>query len=104
MRLTLLNGLIGSAVGLGLLAPAAAFAQHTGGGYHHYPKCDGSHTLPILDKHYIKRYCGPTVNPGTCFGYYPTRWTQWEVACPEGGGCEMPVYGPGPGPVGVQIL
>ena len=29
--------------------------------------------------------CGPSLNPGTCYGYYPTKWRRWEEACPQGG-------------------
>src|SRR5262245_29424981 len=90
MRLLRLNTLVGVAVGLGLLAPAAAHAQYT-----HQVKCDGKQTLPIFDKHYIKKYCGPTICPGSCFGYFPTKWTPWDAACP-GADCGEGVIGYGP--------
>lgn len=55
-------------------------------------KCPEQKMYPVFDSHYIKKFCGPTVNPGTCFGFYHTQWRSWHEAC-----CE-PVP-PNPGPV-----
>ena len=49
------------------------------------PKC-GSHGLviyPRFEKHYIKKFCAPTICPGSCFGYFQTKWTPWQSACPQ---------------------
>ena len=50
------------------------------------PLC-ATKTYPISDWAYIRKFCGPTLNPGTCYGYYPTKWRRWEEACPTGNGC-----------------
>jgi hypothetical protein len=54
-------------------------------------KCPEQKMYPVFDSHYIKKFCGPTVNPGTCFGFYHTQWRPWHEACNE------PVP-PNPGP------
>lgn len=51
------------------------------------PLC-ATKTYPISDWAFIRKYCGPTLNPGTCYGFYPTKWRRWEEACPKGAaGC-----------------
>ena len=59
-----------------------------------YPHC-ATKTYPISDWKYISKYCGPTLNPGTCYGYYPTKWRRWEEICPTGGegGCAATLPG-----------
>lgn len=90
---------IGAAVGLWLCGPTPALAQYT-----KQTTCVGKQTLPRFDKHYIKKYCGPTICPGSCFGFFPTKWTRWEDACP-GGDCGDPTavgyYGPVPNAPGI---
>lgn len=50
------------------------------------PRC-ATKTYPISDWKYISKYCGPTLNPGTCYGFSPTKWRRWDEACPTGIGC-----------------
>ncbi len=66
-----------------LFAPNKHFARYPDA---NYPRC-ATKTYPISDWKYISKYCGPTLNPGTCYGYYPTKWRRWEEACPTGSGC-----------------
>jgi len=96
MARTALKTLFGLALGVWLYGPTPASAQYT-----KQPTCIGKQTLPRFDKHYIKKYCGPTICPGSCFGYFPTKWSRWEDVCP-GGDCGDPTavgYIPGDGTV-----
>lgn len=88
MRISRLSFVAGAAAAFGLFGPAPAFAQYT-----KQVTCDGKKTLPIFDKHYIKKYCGPTICPGSCFGFFPTKWSQWETLCPPGGDCAGGLHG-----------
>lgn len=47
------------------------------------PRC-ATKTYPISDWKYISKYCGPTLNPGTSYGFSPTKWRRWDEACPTG--------------------
>jgi hypothetical protein len=100
----------GVALLAGLATAGTSHAQYT-----HQPQHLGKKTLPVFDKHYIKHYKFPTVNPGSCFGYYPTKWTRWEDACPPGMNCggeiqtlpagELPAQGlPLPAPQPLQPM
>jgi hypothetical protein len=80
-----LKYVVGLAVGVWLFGPTLASAQYT-----KQTTCVGKKTLPVSDKHYIKKFCGPTVCPGSCFGYFPTKWTRWEDACAGDGTCGDP--------------
>ncbi len=85
-----------------LFGTGALFAPNK----HHGRMPDANHplcatkTYPISDWHYIRKYCGPTLNPGTCYGYYPTKWRKWEDICPQANpgfpGDAMPVLSGGP--------
>lgn len=57
------------------------------------PACIGRSNYPLSDWHYIRQFCGPTLHPGTCHGYYPTKWRKWEESCP-GGVCGTAAGGP----------
>ena len=46
----------------------------------------GQRMYPVFDNRYIRQYCKPTINPGSCFGHYKTQWTPWGGACPNWGG------------------
>lgn len=72
------------------------------------PAC-ATDTYPLSDWAYIRKYCGPTLIPGTCYGHFQTKWRKWEDHCPQGvGGCApasalsalapMPVYAAPPHP------
>jgi hypothetical protein len=75
---------LGGAAGL-----PAAHAQHwgpacgTSGGLFAKKDCPGRHANPVFDSRYIKKYCGPTVNCESCFGFYRTQWRSWAEACNE---------------------
>lgn len=56
----------------------------------------GLRMYPFSDKRYIRQFCYPTINPGSCFGHYKTQWTPWGAACPGWGGGEALNYGPAP--------
>lgn len=60
-----------------------------------YPLC-ATKAYPLSDWKFISKYCGPTLNPGTCYGYYPTKWRRWEEICPQGGeaGCAATMPAP----------
>lgn len=50
------------------------------------PSCVGRSSYPLSDWHYIRQFCGPTLQPGTCHGYHATKWRKWEETC-SGAGC-----------------
>jgi len=60
------------------------------------PACIGRSSYPLSDWHYIRQFCGPTLQPGTCFGYNPTKWRKWEETCAGVGGCAAPELVPPP--------
>lgn len=39
-------------------------------------------TYPKSDWAYIRKYCGPTIIPGSCYGHFQTKWRKWEDHCP----------------------
>lgn len=43
----------------------------------------GLKQYPTFDSHYIKKFCAPTICPGSCFGHFQTKWTPWAYACPQ---------------------
>ena len=45
-------------------------------------KCSQRQKL-LLESRYIKQHCQPTIAPGSCFGYFPTKWSTWDAACPQ---------------------
>lgn len=51
------------------------------------PECVGRSSYPLSDWHYIRQFCGPTLQPGTCYGHFQTKWRKWEDHCPNPGGC-----------------
>jgi hypothetical protein len=51
------------------------------------PGCVGRSSYPLTDWHYIRQFCGPTLHPGTCHGYYATKWRKWDDSCATPGGC-----------------
>ncbi len=50
------------------------------------PGCVGRSSYPLSDWHYIRQFCGPTLQPGTCHGYHATKWRKWEDTCATAGG------------------
>ena len=42
----------------------------------------GMKAFPFSDERYIRQFCGPHVNSGSCFGYYKPQITPWGAACP----------------------
>jgi len=46
------------------------------------PAC-ATRTYPLSDWAYIRKYCGPSLIPGTCYGHFQTKWRRWEEACPQ---------------------
>jgi hypothetical protein len=61
------------------LAAGTASAQDCKG-----PNCPGQKIYPKLESQYIKKFCGPTIIPGSCHGHFQTQWRKWEDACPNG--------------------
>lgn len=51
------------------------------------PACVGRSSYPLSDWHYIRQFCGPTLQPGTCYGHHQTKWRRWDEACAGVGGC-----------------
>jgi hypothetical protein len=39
-------------------------------------------SFPLSDWAYIRRFCGPQLIPGSCYGHYQTKWRKWEDHCP----------------------
>lgn len=68
-----------------LFAPNKDLSRRPNG---NQPLC-ATRTYPLSDWAYIRKYCGPTLNPGSCYGHYQTKWRKWEDVCPQGGegGC-----------------
>ncbi len=68
-----------------LFAPNKDLSRRPNG---NQPLC-ATRTYPLSDWAYIRKYCGPTLNPGSCYGHYQTKWRKWEEVCPQGGdgGC-----------------
>jgi len=42
-------------------------------------------SYPLSDWAYIRKFCGPQLIPGSCYGHYQTKWRKWEDHCPNGG-------------------
>ncbi len=49
------------------------------------PYC-ANNNFPLSDWNYIRKYCGPTLIPGSCYGHFQTKWRKWEDHCPGGSG------------------
>ena len=64
-----------------LFAPNKHHQKHMPDANH--PLC-ATKTYPLSDWHYIRQFCGPTLNPGSCYGHYQTKWRQWSDICPQG--------------------
>lgn len=47
------------------------------------PAC-ANNNFPLSDWAYIRKYCGPTLIPGTPYGHFQTKWRKWED---HAGGC-----------------
>jgi hypothetical protein len=45
-------------------------------------------SFPLSDWAYIRRFCGPQLIPGSCYGHYQTKWRKWEDHCPNGTGTD----------------
>ena len=41
-------------------------------------------SYPLSDWAYIRKFCGPQLIPGSCYGHYQTKWRKWEDHCPGG--------------------
>lgn len=48
-----------------------------------YPHCS-TKAFAISNRKQCGNSCGPTLNPDSCSGYYPTKWRRWEEICPQG--------------------
>ncbi len=81
-----------------LFAPNKDLSRRPNG---NQPLC-ATRTYPLSDWAYIRKYCGPTLNPGSCYGHYQTKWRKWEDVCPQGreGGCA----GTTPGATSMSIM
>ena len=86
------TGLGGSGTGVGLFAnnpPWWRKRQMIDG--QNQPAC-AVNSFPLSDWAYIRRYCRPTIIPGTCYGHFQTTWRKWEDHCPQqaagGVGCD----------------
>jgi hypothetical protein len=84
------NGCVGN--GIGLFAPDrfTLFKRPDG----NQPAC-ATRTYPLSDWNYIRKYCGPTLIPGTCYGHFQTKWRSWGEACPQEAGEFGPAGMPG---------
>jgi hypothetical protein len=58
-------------------------------------------SYPLSDWAYIRKFCGPQLIPGSCYGHYQTKWRKWEDHCPGGTGADgacvpgsMPINAP----------
>lgn len=58
------------------------------------PSCVGRSSYPLSDWHYIRQFCGPTLQPGTCHGYHQTKWRKWDDSCATPGGCNSAAVAP----------
>lgn len=100
------------------LMTGTASAQCTTCGTTHAKSDDCGHgglkQYPRFDSKYIKKFCAPTICPGSCNGYFQTKWTPWAYACPQWtpGGMPPdpamvnwypPTYGPQAGPTPAAI-
>jgi hypothetical protein len=43
-------------------------------------------SYPLSDWAYIRKFCGPQLIPGSCYGHFQTKWRKWEDHCPDGNG------------------
>ena len=41
-------------------------------------------SYPLSDWAYIRKFCGPQLIPGSCYGHFQTKWRKWEDHCPSG--------------------
>ena len=64
------------------------------------PYC-ANNSYPLSDWAYIRKFCGPQLIPGSCYGHYQTKWRKWEDHCPGStagdGSCipdGLPINGP----------
>ncbi len=87
------TGLGAAGTGIGLFAPNRRNWRGIDG--QNRPGC-AVNSYPLSDWAYIRRFCGPTIIPGTCYGHFQTKWRKWEDHCPQQGGvgCETaaPLY------------
>jgi hypothetical protein len=49
------------------------------------PHCDRCRSVQEINNAfwYKRRLPQPMILPGSCFGYFQTRWTAWKDVCPE---------------------
>ena len=47
------------------------------------PYC-ANNSYPLSDWAYIRKFCGPQLIPGSCYGHFQTKWRKWEDHCPGG--------------------
>jgi hypothetical protein len=62
------------------------------------PAC-ASRSYPLSDWAYIRKYCGPSLIPGSCYGHFQTKWRRWEDVCPGSGAGDAPCAAVFPGAV-----
>lgn len=74
------TGLGCAGTGVGLFAPNRRNWRGIDG--QNQPACANSN-FPLSDWAYIRRFCGPTVIPGSCYGHFQTKWRRWEDHCAQ---------------------
>ena len=77
------TGLGAAGTGIGLFAPNRRNWRGIDG--QQQPAC-AVNSYPLSDWAYIRRFCGPTLIPGTCYGHFQTKWRKWEDHCPQQAG------------------
>ena len=58
------------------------------------PQC-AVNSYPLSDWAYIRKFCGPQLIPGSCYGHFQTKWRKWEDHCPAGGTATGEACAPG---------
>ncbi len=89
------TGLGAAGTGIGLFAPNRKNRRGIDG--QQQPAC-AVNSFPLSDWLYIRRFCGPTILPGTCYGHFQTKWRKWEDHCPQQAGAA------GCAPTGVPVF
>ena len=89
------TGIGAAGTGIGLFAPNRKNRRGIDG--QQQPAC-AVNSFPLSDWAYIRRYCGPTLIPGTCYGHFQTKWRKWEDHCPQQAGAA------GCAPTGVPVF
>ena len=88
------GGCIGDGIGLFRRDRFSLFPRRTP----NEPAC-ATRTFPLSDWAYIRRFCGPSIIPGSCYGHFQTKWRRWEDVCPNTGAIAAPCEGMIPGAI-----